>query len=463
MPDSKPKLHDFSNNVYSQFGEDGIIAKIFEFIQPKSKVCVEFGAWEGFYHSNTANLWTHGWKGVLIEGDLGKFEKLGPNTAQYGCICIHAMVQPTGDDSIDAILKRQGISEVDLLSIDIDGNDYYIFENLDGIRPRVVICEYNPTIPKHLELVAVKDNFFGCSSLALTKLAERKGYRLLAITDTNCIFVDEKEFPAFSSFETDHDRIALEQHLTYLISGYDGRYALSKEPTYGYTRPFTDKLAQGNLRYVKQTGLPKAILKKIYYSPAAASLKMAFSVVKWFLGGKKGPPPHYIKARTILDLRKKFGLTALVETGTYLGQTVAATKNKFKEVHSIEISEKLYQRAKKVFQKDENVHLYLGDSATTLPQVISRLDQPTLFWLDGHYSGGITEKGDKETPIMKELEAIFSSPRKGNVVLVDDARCFVGKNDYPTMDELRKQVLRFLPDASIQVKYDMIIIEDKKA
>jgi hypothetical protein len=69
--------------------------------------------------------------------------------------------------------------------------------------------------------------------------------------------------------------------------------------------------------------------------------------------------------------------------------------------------------------------------------VLQKLREPTLFWLDGHWSGGITAKGEKETPIVAECEAVLSHPVRGHVILIDDARCFTGENDYPTVAEMR--------------------------
>ena len=71
------RLSEHASNTYSQFGEDGIIEKIFQIIGVNSKVCIEFGAWDGFYLSNTANLWTNGWKGILIEAEQRKIRPVG--------------------------------------------------------------------------------------------------------------------------------------------------------------------------------------------------------------------------------------------------------------------------------------------------------------------------------------------------------------------------------------------------
>ncbi len=241
------KLSDHGLDVYSQSGEDGIVGKIFDIIGTTSKVCVEFGAWDGFYLSNTANLWARqGWKGVLIEMDPGRFKELVENTKQYNCRCIAARVENDGANTLENILKRESITEpIDLLSIDVDGDDYHIFKSLGALRPRLIICEYNPTVPPQMDLVPEPGSYFGCSILSLSKLAEKKGYKLVAVANNNCFFVQASDFPRFADYETSLPEIAVTKHLTYLITGYAGDYLLSREPTYGCNRPATQKMAQG--------------------------------------------------------------------------------------------------------------------------------------------------------------------------------------------------------------------------
>lgn len=232
------RLSDAAYNVYSQFGDDGIIEKIFEVIGIASSVCIEFGAWDGFHLSNTANLWTKGWRGILIESDTEKFSQLLKNTQPYDCCCINARVTHEGEGHLERILqKSEPTSQVDLLSIDIDGDDYHVFSSLDNLRPRVVCCEYNPTIPLHMELVPAPGNYFGCSALSLVKLAESKHYALVAMTETNCYFVLQEEATLFRDYETSLDALATQKHLTYLLTGYDGNFVLSRAPTYGYGCP----------------------------------------------------------------------------------------------------------------------------------------------------------------------------------------------------------------------------------
>ncbi len=237
----KSTLSDFAYNIYSQFGEDGIIEKIFEIIGTQSKIAIEFGAWDGFTFSNTAALWSKnsGWKAILIEGDEKKFQDLKKNTRIFNVIPIQAWVGIDRDDCLEAILEKNGIDEpIDLLSIDIDGNDYHIFESLKTIRPRVIIVEFNPTIPVEYDIYApyAVDNNFGQSVAALNRVAKKKGYVLVALTITNAFYVLEKDFAKFADFETDLRLLDQSDGHIVVVTTYDGKYALvnNKKNSYYY-------------------------------------------------------------------------------------------------------------------------------------------------------------------------------------------------------------------------------------
>ena len=237
------KLSDYARDVFSQFGEDGIIQKIFEVLGTASRVCIEVGAHDGYRFSNTANLWLHGWKGVLIEADAARYAALVGHAKGYDCHCVKARVGSKGRQALEYVLQEHAVNTaVDFLSIDIDGDDYWVFKSLKRLAPRVVCCEYNPTIPVHMDLVAEEGNYFGCSVLALVKLAESKGYKLVSMTTTNCFFVSAGDFEKFSDYETTLAALALSEHLTYLITGYDGDYVLSRRPTFGFRQPYKRKL-----------------------------------------------------------------------------------------------------------------------------------------------------------------------------------------------------------------------------
>jgi hypothetical protein len=175
----------------------------------------------------------------------------------------------------------------------------------------------------------------------------------------------------------------------------------------------------------------------------------------WEANGKPFPPPHIVKQRAIAQYRSVYKTGILVETGTYLGDMVEAQKNFFDTVYSIELSPKLYKRAQKRFKGDNRIVLLLGDSGIKLSEVVAQLRQPAIFWLDGHYSGGITAKGDKECPVPEEITAIFKSPLP-NIVLIDDARLFNGTHDYPTLEAIRQQVKDNRENYSMETKDDII-------
>jgi hypothetical protein len=133
-------------------------------------------------------------------------------------------------------------------------------------------------------------------------------------------------------------------------------------------------------------------------------------------------------------------------------------KDKFNKIYSIELDKKLYQNAKNIYRKDKNVKIIHGDSASQLIKVVKTLKTPTLFWLDAHYSNGLTAKGNVETPILKELIAISKSKIKNHVILIDDARKFIGINDYPTIKMVQNLIKKYLLGLKLTVKEDIIII-----
>jgi hypothetical protein len=158
-------------------------------------------------------------------------------------------------------------------------------------------------------------------------------------------------------------------------------------------------------------------------------------LINWINAGKPIPVPHEVKQLTILFYAIVENASTLVETGTYLGDTIWEQRNNFREIYSIELSPELFKRAQRRFAGTKNVTLLHGDSGRELKNIVAKLKSPALFWLDGHYSGGATAKGEKECPILEELKHIFASPLS-HTVLIDDARLFVGANDYPTVLEL---------------------------
>jgi len=163
-----------------------------------------------------------------------------------------------------------------------------------------------------------------------------------------------------------------------------------------------------------------------------------------------------VKQQIVLEHAKAFRTNVLVETGTYLGDMVYAMRNKFKDIYSIELSPELHRRASEAFKKYPHIHLLAGNSATVLDIVLAHIEEPCLFWLDGHCSGGITATADDWCPIRGEMEAIRRHRVKNHVILVDDANCFDGNHGYPTLFELHDIVLSSFVGYQMQM-FDNVI------
>jgi hypothetical protein len=179
-------------------------------------------------------------------------------------------------------------------------------------------------------------------------------------------------------------------------------------------------------------------------------------LAKWEAAGRPVPPPAFAKHRVIREHAARSGARALVETGTFYGQTTFALRNDFDHIDTIELSEDLFRKARRRLRGWRHIHVWQGDSAMVLPEVLATLDEPAVFWLDAHYSDGITARGESDTPIMRELELILAHPVAGHAVLIDDARCFVGKGDYPTLEVVRALVERKRPELAFEVEDDII-------
>lgn len=228
-------LNSYQRNVTSQWGEDGIIDEIFRRIGTQTKLCVEFGAWDGKHLSNTWDLWhNRAWTAILIEGDSSKFDDLAASVSAFPNVVPHcAYVATSGENRLDQILDRLGVTQViDLLSVDIDGDDRGVFESLEKHLPRLLVIEYNPTIPPEIELVGVPGTRFGSSAKSLCTLAAKKGYRLVACTITNLFFVHHEDFASLGITEPELAAVMPRDHLTYVVTAYDGTTYLTRQPTY---------------------------------------------------------------------------------------------------------------------------------------------------------------------------------------------------------------------------------------
>lgn len=145
----------------------------------------------------------------------------------------------------------------------------------------------------------------------------------------------------------------------------------------------------------------------------------------------------------IKSIAAEHSIKVFFETGTYLGNTVFGIKDAFAEVYSVELSRDIAELARERFSGIRHVHIINGESATALGEFLRGLEQPALFWLDAHYSAGVTAMGALQTPVKDELRAILSHRIKRHHILIDDVKDFNGQNDYPTVAEILDMVQEF--------------------
>jgi hypothetical protein len=176
-------------------------------------------------------------------------------------------------------------------------------------------------------------------------------------------------------------------------------------------------------------------------------------VRRWQRAGRPVPPPPAVKVREVRSYLRRYRPPVFVETGTFFGDTTAAVARDVRRAVTIELSPELARRARERFATRANVTVLEGDSGELLPDLLSTLEEPALFWLDGHYSAGVTARGPEETPVRTELEAILAHSIKQHVILIDDARDFTG-GAYPSLSEI-EEVVRRAGDA-----YELTVDDD---
>jgi hypothetical protein len=178
--------------VFSQWGEDGIIQYLLKSVAIERQIFVEFGV-ENYTESNTRFLLTNNqWAGLVIDGSAENIDYI-KRDAIYWASNLKAEHAFITKENINDLLSRNGIvGDIGLLSVDIDGNDYWIWQAIDTIAPRIVICEYNSHFGSSAEVTIpydgafVRDSahfskiYYGASVAALCSLAAAKGYSLVA-------------------------------------------------------------------------------------------------------------------------------------------------------------------------------------------------------------------------------------------------------------------------------------------
>ncbi|HKW74686.1 MAG TPA: hypothetical protein VJN64_04110 [Terriglobales bacterium] len=179
----------------------------------------------------------------------------------------------------------------------------------------------------------------------------------------------------------------------------------------------------------------------------------------WKLRGEPVRPPHLVKQRTVRDYTERYGLTVLVEAGTYYGEMVAAMKNHFDEIYSVEYDHALAARAQKKFARWPHIHIIEGDSQKVIPEVVAKLRQAALFWLDAGYYGWAGTHGNRQR-LTTELDAILSA-RTDHIILMDDAHGLNGQSGAPTVEQLKQQIESRFPGRVVEVRQNILRITNR--
>lgn len=246
-------LHDIEFKVFSQFGEDGIIDWLIEraAIPPHLHIFVEFGV-QAYIEANTRFLIENrNWRGLVMDGDPALGENLEKDHRSYR-YDLAAKSTFITRENINNLLAEAGFAgEIGLLSIDVDGNDYWIWEAMEAVRPILCICEYNAvfgdlhpvSIPYDATFQCGRSHpsrlYFGASIAAFRSLAARKGYKFLGTTmvGNDAFFIREDYASRLDGALTNIVAMPSRFHTTGgpsdqsgEIAGYDRFKAISKLP-----------------------------------------------------------------------------------------------------------------------------------------------------------------------------------------------------------------------------------------
>ena len=184
----------------------------------------------------------------------------------------------------------------------------------------------------------------------------------------------------------------------------------------------------------------------------SALLKLSRALLKW-------PPESSdpsVKQAMVARLGRQ--TTNLVETGTYRGDMIDAQRNNFDTIVTIELDDELFAAVEKKYEPFSHITVLHGDSGQLMSKATEMCDGPTTFWLDGHYSGGVTAGRKTDPPIVQELSIIAARNDDADVILIDDARLFGWRRGYPRISKIEAVAQDFWPNHRFSVESDIICI-----
>lgn len=229
----------------------------------------------------------------------------------------------------------------------------------------------------------------------------------------------------------------------------------------------------GNANRVSLKKNIKIMSMKSFLKKSFKKIRPVYKIYKVFMDWKnRDPEIHDIpdmltKRNDMLAIINEYDkASTFIETGTCFGDTIEFFKNKFAKLYSIELSEDLANKAIKRFSGDKNIVIVQGNSAEQLCNILKEVETTCVFWLDGHYSNEfwvgdeyiVTARGKKITPILEELLHIAKHKVKNHIILIDDARLFTGRHEYPTIAKVKRIVSKKFPRHLFEIEKDIIRI-----
>jgi len=204
-----------------------------------------------------------------------------------------------------------------------------------------------------------------------------------------------------------------------------------------------------------------------YHSPGAGLVLDGLDLAKWsmrkILGANRQNPrlPDVLKRRVLASYAQRYKLRTFVESGTYLGGTVAFMRKYCGQLYSVEYQPHLAKAAQRRFFGNPAIHIFHGNGSHWIPRIVAEVHEPALFWLDGHFAAGTAQPGEIACPTLAEISAALADPRYPHVLLIDDANEFQGDGGYPTIEALQQSIASIKTDVSIEVRDNIVRITPK--
>lgn len=181
------------------------------------------------------------------------------------------------------------------------------------------------------------------------------------------------------------------------------------------------------------------------------------SIADWEAADRPVPPPQTVKVLMLANALKEGGFTRFIETGTLKGLTSGLMAwMPGVSVDTVEISSKYFELSEEKLGGFPNVNRHLGDSGVILPKIMDELDEPAVFWIDAHFSGGDTGKGGLMAPVRAELDTLLCHRVTDHVILIDDMRNFNGFGGYPKAAEVVDWISQKRPDFRCEIFYNIL-------